>query len=114
SGRDRRGAENRDAREPWCGDARIGSDSPQGLPAAGAAVGRLRRQPGAGLDGFFTRWGREACRSEQHQLLVLLLGLDEEIGPERRAPGVEAEPPRRDLEAAADLPGIGTGAAHAL
>src|SRR5690606_18794337 len=32
---DRKEGENRDARETWCGDARIGPDSPQAFPFLG-------------------------------------------------------------------------------
>ena len=58
------------------------------FPAVGAAI---REAPvgsqGRGWTDFFTACIRRQAvllRSEQHELLVLLFGLDEEVGPERR------------------------------
>ncbi len=101
------GAENRNAREPCCGDARIGSDPPQGLPGRWGGGPEGLSRPGSQGRGWtdfqriaipldfcmifsenrFPLFGDHAPRhqrgeriafSEQHQLLVLLLArLDE-------------------------------------
>ena len=101
--------------EPWCGDARIGSDSPQVLP------GRLGRRCGKapstgrgarpdGISGGSDCLPQNDCHSSISCSLLLGGGI-EQVGPERRALGVQAEPLGGDLEAPADLPGIGAGAA---